>query len=430
MNESACLKKLTTYAAYTIQKCRPSDPKKEPRGTWARAEIIEERWPQEDILRQIKKLSDRGRSVADKKKELGHNMQGQITALVDDLASKERDRAFEWSLVQLDTVQKPVSLRRGRRGSLYETVTMTVYVMRAPLKDMNPVILFQNIEKMKADSMRPPQPPPAAPQQPAQPVQQFIKVERPVSKNRDQGRSKSREKKYHDHGDSSTSDGFDSDTASRSSYTDSDSMDTSISSRSHGRRDHGRAAVRSHSRHRPRKTYYIDPPRAHSPEHRYDTYAHRPYAPEVPRGIPAVPALSSYDPVTAAYHAGKADAEAERYGTANQVIARPIISYGRIEPALLEPRRSEPDYADPRYVEELRGYEEHAFRRREREAEDYIDSRLDGRRPHIERPHIERRHADIYDRRASPVIWTNRQPFSRTYLRHQYPPSSIDSAGW
>jgi hypothetical protein len=97
---------------------------------------------------------------------------------------------------------------------------------------------------------------------------------------------------------------------------------------------------------------------------------------------------------------------------------------------LLEPRRSEPDYADPRYVEELRGYEEHAFRRREREAEDYIDSRLDGRRPHIERPHIERRHADIYDRRASPVIWTNRQPFSRTYLRHQYPPSSIDSAGW
>jgi hypothetical protein len=429
MNESACLKKLTTYGATTIRKCPPSDPKKEPRGTWARAEIIEERWAQEDILKQIKKLSDRGRSVADKKKALAHNMQGQITALLDDLASKEVDRAFEWSLVQLDTVQKPLSSRAGKRGSQYETVTMTVYVKRAPLKDLNPVILLQNIEKMKADKMRPP-PPPQGGQQGGLPngVQLITPIERRGSKDREQRRSKSREKKYHDQGDSSSGDSFDSDTASHSSYSDSDSLDTSISSKSrgHGRRGHGRA-VRSHSRHRPRKPYYIDHhPRAHSPERLYDHYRQQPYVPDVPRALPAVAALPTYDPVTAAYNAGKADAEAERYGTADRVLARPVsISYG--PPLLPEHRRSEPLYMETRYADEFRRDEGYPLRRREREAEEYIEGRLDGRLDG-RRPHIERRHTDLYNRRPSPVIWATQQPFSP--IRHQYSPSSSDSAGW
>jgi len=193
MDESACLKKLTTYQSYTIRKCPPRDPKKEGVGTWARAEVIEERLTQEDIIKQIKKLSIRKQSVADKKKALAHNMQGQITALVDDLASKERDRAFEWSLVQLDTVKRPVSLKGGRKGGLYETVTMTAYMKRSPFKDLNPVVLFQNIEKMKAESMRPPPPPQAPPHG----ADEIIRIEggaKGGSKDRAQGRSKSREK--------------------------------------------------------------------------------------------------------------------------------------------------------------------------------------------------------------------------------------------
>jgi len=31
---------------------------------------------------------------------------------------------------------------------------MTVYVKRSPLKDLNPVILLQNVEEMKAERMR------------------------------------------------------------------------------------------------------------------------------------------------------------------------------------------------------------------------------------------------------------------------------------
>lgn len=465
MGESDCLKKLTTYAAYTVRKCPPSDPKKEGRGTWARAEIIEERLAQEDIIKQIKKLNDRGRSVTDKKKSLAHNMQGQITTLVDELASKEPDRAFEWSLVQLDTVQKPVSLRGGRRGGLYETVTMTAYFKRTPLKELNPVILYQNIEKMKADRMRPPPPPQAAPQGGGLPqgVQQIFPVERKPSKNREQGRSKSREKKYHEHDDSSTGDSFSSDTDSHSSYTASDSMGTSISSKSRGhkRHGHGRGAFRSHSKNRePRRTIYLEP-RAHSPVHHYDAYggSPRPYVPDVPRGLPAV-ALPTFDAVAAAYQAGKADRDAETYGTADlarpveRVIERvieprPVISYGRIEPQFAEYRRSEPLYVDPTYVDELRRDDE--YKRQGREAEEYIDGRFDGRldgridgridgrldgrldgrfdgRRRSE--YMDRRYTNaFYDRGPEPIIWNHRSPF--TPLRRQYhTPSSTNSAGW
>jgi hypothetical protein len=106
MDEAVCLKKLTTYAAYTIRKVPPRG--KSGRGTWLRVEVTEERLPQEDIISQIKKLGERGRSAADKKKEMGHNIERQIANLLDDIASQERDQAFEWSLVQLDAVNKPV----------------------------------------------------------------------------------------------------------------------------------------------------------------------------------------------------------------------------------------------------------------------------------------------------------------------------------
>jgi hypothetical protein len=165
MDEAACLKKLTTYGAYTIRKVPPR--RKSGRGTWLRAEVTEERLPQEDIINQIKKLSEKGRSAADRKKDMGYGIEGQISNLLDGIVFEERDRNFEWSLVQLDTVKKPVtskgvSLKGETKGSLYETVRITVYVKRSPLKDLNPFILLENIEKAKAESLRrgrPPSPP-------------------------------------------------------------------------------------------------------------------------------------------------------------------------------------------------------------------------------------------------------------------------------
>jgi len=162
MDDAACLKRLTTYSAFTIRKCPRCDPKKEGRGTRARSEIIKEKWAQEDIIKQIKKLNDSRRSVADKKKALMPNQQVQVTTLVDNLASGERDDAFEWSLVQLDSFIKPESIfKRGKTREMCETTTMTIYVKRSPRKDLYPVVLFQNIEKMKAESTSNNSPPPS-----------------------------------------------------------------------------------------------------------------------------------------------------------------------------------------------------------------------------------------------------------------------------
>jgi len=449
-DESTCSKKLTSYQAFTIRKCPPRDPKKEVVGTWARSEIIEERLAQEDIVKQIKKL-DRGRSVADKKKSLAQFQQGQITTLLDSCVNGERDPAFEWSLVQLETVQKPVSLKSGKRRGLYETVTMTVYVKRSVRKDLNPVIVFQQIEKFKADQMRPP---PPQQQQGGQLPQGVIMIaddgkgkgkgKKDKGAKGSHGKSKSPHKRYHEHDDSSTGDSFSSDTNSESSYSGSDSIGTSISSRSkgghghHRRASHGRGAFRSHSKHSPRGPFFLEQ-RPHSPDRHHDAYggAARPYVPDVPR-IPAVAALPASDPVTAAYFAGKNDAAAERYGSADRTVPRivervieprNIISYGRMEPR--SERHSELRYVDDQYIDDLR--REDAFRRRELDAEEYIEGRLDGRRD-SRRPseYLDRRHSDaFYDHRrtSQPLVWSNREPFSPRSPAGRYAPSS-SSGGW
>jgi hypothetical protein len=440
MDEKACLKKLTTYAAYTIRKCPPRNPKKERRGTWARVDVIEEHWPQEDILKQIKKLGERGRSVADRTKVLAPNMQTQITTLVDNLASTERDRAFEWSLVQLDTVQKPVSLKGGKKSGLYETVTMTAFAKRSPRKDLNPIILFENIERSKAERMQPPPQPQGPPNNGApQGFTQIIDLNKEGGNRMkgEKGRSKSREKKYPNHDDSSTGDSSssDSDSGSGSSHTGSGSLPTSISSGSRGHRrnsSHDNKAYRSHSRHREPPRYYLDPPRAHSPElHFHDADAYggvpRPYVPDVPRLVPAAPA---FDPVAAAYRAGIDDTKAERFGTADRIVERPVeriiervieprpvpvISYGRMEPRYAEPR------FDDRYVDDHLRLEEDFLRRRD--AEEYIEGRLDGRAEGRRRYNFDRRPSDIFYEGRRPSDF-DRRPFDPLYEDRR--PSDFD----
>ncbi|KAK6584827.1 hypothetical protein PZA11_003051 [Diplocarpon coronariae] len=158
MNEAACLEKLTSHAAFTIRKMPARDTKEKQ--TWARAEVVDEKWAQEDIVKQIKKLNESNRTVAEKKSALAQYQQGQITSLLDDLGSREPEPAFQWSLTQLDRTERLVGrIRAPSKKSLYETVTMTVYVKRAPHRDINPIQLYHNLEKIKEERMRPPPPP-------------------------------------------------------------------------------------------------------------------------------------------------------------------------------------------------------------------------------------------------------------------------------
>lgn len=432
MDESVCLKKLTTYSAYTIRKCPPRDPKK-GRGTWARAEVIEENLSQEEIIKQIKKLNEKGRSVGDKKKALAPNQQGQVTALITDLVSKETDKAFEWSLVQLDSIVKPVSSKKGKRGgALYETVTMTIFAKRAPLKDLNPVILLQNIEKMKAESMRALKPPPQAGGKSGTSHEAIFELDRKSTKKPAQGRSK----KFNEDDYSSTDDSFDSDTDSLFSYG-SESFVTSISSKSRSTsRRHSIGNLRSYSRHREFRTAYNTEQPGHpfSPDLHSEAFGASP-RPHVPDD-PTIMASASFDPVAAAYEAGKADFEAERHGTADRIFPQPVE---RVIGRVVDPRPGgsyksrETHYSETRYDPDNRSLDdrrqdESFLRRREEADEEYIESRLDGRvggrRPSRPSDFVDRTDS-FYDRRPSkPTIWDNRHPFAPPPVSRRYPPSS------
>lgn len=466
LNESACLKKVTTYAVFTIQKAPGQDPKKD-KATWARAERNEERLEQADILKQIKKLNEsRSRTVTEKKAALAPFQQGQINSLLDDQATEERDRNFEWSLVQLETKTKPVSSRTGKKGQ-YETVTMTIYLKRAPLKHLNPAMILQAIERNSAESLRP-RPPPNQQQPPhnaggrdgGPPPAEIIEI-----KNGNKGvkgkptkiptptKVRHRKRSHHSHSSRSDSHGSDSyDSESGSDASSRRSLNTSISAESHRSRDprrYSRGPIRSHSRHRPERTrtYYLDN-RAHSPVQHFGEIP-RPFVPEVPH------ASQDINPIVhAAYQAGKEDERAERVGfdrlpprpvvverpmVVERVIERQpviepraVVSYGVAQPHRYEPRYYD-DNLDPRtedYLlrrQEAEEYMERLDRRKQSEPI-YMDRRLDrepifvDRRP-SEPVFIDR--LDRLDRRPNERIFTN--PFA---LPRRYPPSNSERDGW
>jgi hypothetical protein len=440
LDDAACLKKLTTYDAYTIRKV-PVDTKEKP--TWARAEITLESWSQEEILKQIRRLNERRVTVAEKKQALANYQQGQVTSVMDQLKTTETDGNFEWTLVQLDSEKKTLGKDRKDKKTLKETTTITVYVKRAPRKDLNPSGLFNAIERMKIEKMNqmgkpPPQNgggggggggggdgggggggdnklPPG--------VQMISKPPKPKPDGR-KGHSRrddrSSSSSAYSHSDS---DGF----SDYSSETDLDSMSTRSDRHSRRHSHHGRNRSRGHDDRRRdhRKKYYLDDRVVVevAPEPRLrDPYPPRVYVPDVPHA----------DPVAAAYKAGQADANAQIFGVTERYPAprpliepRAIVSYGRpdhVYDRIPEPRG--PRYHDERYVDDFRAREDdllrreredeqrEELRRRERDVEEYIDRRPIG-------PYMERRPSE-----PPRIIYTNPNPFAPAPLPRRYPPGS------
>ncbi|KAF4621923.1 hypothetical protein G7Y89_g14422 [Cudoniella acicularis] len=90
-NAATCRRNLTSHSVFTIKKAVPSNPRE--KATWARAEVVEEKLARSEIAKQIKRLNERrGESVAEKKSSLQPFQQGQISNLLDDLATRESNR--------------------------------------------------------------------------------------------------------------------------------------------------------------------------------------------------------------------------------------------------------------------------------------------------------------------------------------------------
>jgi len=297
MDAASCKKKLTTYESHTIRKLPPRDTK--DKATWGVAEFAKEPLLSDDIAKEVKKLNEGTKTAGEKKAALYPYQQGQVSKLLDDLNNNERDPNFEWSLAQIDRKE------RALKGKKAETTLITVFVKRCVIDSVDPVAIYQAIERHKAQRMaalnKPPMPMQQGQPQGAQGGNGIVNLgSKPQIVNKPKGKSK----------DSSVSSEFESDSDSDSDYTSI----TSMSSRSgrHGRRYHHgyRNRGRSHSRHREHvKRYYITD-RPHSPEPRYRDSWH---GGQAVRYVPEIPVVPAFDPVSAAYQAGKIDADAERY---------------------------------------------------------------------------------------------------------------------
>ncbi|KAF4621893.1 hypothetical protein G7Y89_g14452 [Cudoniella acicularis] len=212
---------LTSYSLYTIKKTVPTNPRE--KSTWARAEVVEEKLVRSEIISRIRKLNGGRESVGEKKASLQPFQQGQISSLLDDLATREHDPNFEYSLVQLDIKKRLIS----KVPKKMETVSMSIYVSRTPLEGLDPIILEHNIERNRIERLQAQKRSPTQDQQPPrlQPQQQ----------ERAGGRNRRRASRRHRDERPSSSWGYDADSSSDSdSGSDSDS-DFSSSSATYGK---------------------------------------------------------------------------------------------------------------------------------------------------------------------------------------------------
>ncbi|RDW94850.1 hypothetical protein BP5796_00613 [Coleophoma crateriformis] len=368
-----CRKKLTTYAAFLIRKQATSNANS---GTWAKAEIIPEVVAEEEIVKLIKNLNEKGPSAAEKMGKLFPFQQGQVTKILDHQRSIDKDPNFQWSLAQLNREE-----RRLKDPKKKETTAILVYLKRTPNRDIDPIALHRAIERHFQpinEALHNGPPPPTEP--PLPPLPLHI----PPKRRRGRGRSS--------HSDSSSdgSSSYDSDD-SRTTFS---TQPSTVSSGSHYRRR--RSHVRSHSRHRTYRQHYL-PNRAsrnHSPE---EEIVQVEIAPEPSRPAPTLSPI-----VAAAYQAGKMDSDAERLGVSYRYRHSPPGERAVVHQRF--PDSYDDDYVPPRapygrrpsrdYVRVHDLIPDELMRRRQQDQEDrlrrYVE--VNDRRPRIVRYDFEPYH--------------------------------------
>lgn len=394
MLETECRDRLTTYEVHTIQRIEPQDPNQT---SWDRCHVTRESLSGPEIVHRVNDLNDKGPTAMQKKASLSPSQQLQITHLIDHLTQSETDMKFEWTLAQLE---EPVSTSPGKveltsfSPSKVEasstlpkgpTTPLVVYLRKSPRNTINCVELYREAERSKNEGSSSLNRPMNSPQI-QQPQQQQVPLgtrQVPPKANLSKASVKKSKSKKRANGSDSDSD---------TECTNSTSVQSSSDNRPRramtgDRRKHGRKS----------KVYYTD-------EHPLRSFT-TPYTSYGPRGgpakyVPDMPARSEphFDPVAAAYQAGKIDADAERFG--------PVRHYDDLPPmAVRAPDRPEAEYrevmnrANVRYRGNAEQYAREEQRRR-REAEEYSGRQV--YEPPLPPKYPEYHDRSRYDVRAEP----------------------------
>jgi hypothetical protein len=184
LTDDFCRRQLTKYEMFTMRKYNLRDVpgiKKDretkrntkrdkkgskrfdrPESNWLRIQMTEEVFEQEDISKNIQAL-DKKRSVISKKANLSTNPSRHVDNLLVEKNRFENDQAFTWTLRQLDEVTTRKSSNKKK------TEAYVLYLKRAPRGDVDPKVVYRNLDSAKAG--RP------FPQQQHQPLQQLQQLQ-------------------------------------------------------------------------------------------------------------------------------------------------------------------------------------------------------------------------------------------------------------
>jgi hypothetical protein len=211
--EATCLRKLTKYAAWNILNCPPHNPtsngrhengiKKREVDPLGHHEVRQVNFiKEEEIIEQIKRLNDEGRRMSEITNTLSSYQQDQLTALVDKIASENSEPPLEWSLAQLEiSIVERVARCRPKaekhkskssrakpiKREEFNTVSMAVFLIRTPPKDLDVVRLYEHLQKIKLENL-PTVPAPPPPSQRKQSGRAPAPPPPPPRRQRSQGR--------------------------------------------------------------------------------------------------------------------------------------------------------------------------------------------------------------------------------------------------
>ncbi|KFZ11289.1 hypothetical protein V502_07623 [Pseudogymnoascus sp. VKM F-4520 (FW-2644)] len=115
------------------------DTKSKKRERWAKVTINQEFYTRDRTIRTIQTLDASEFSITEKKARLLPNQSMQVTNILDNKNSTEREgQFFEWVLAQLHS-EESTNLKTGK----LETTSITIYLKRAPLPGIDVIQLYR-----------------------------------------------------------------------------------------------------------------------------------------------------------------------------------------------------------------------------------------------------------------------------------------------
>lgn len=139
--EDECLEKVKTYASFRIETVLITNED----SLWATSKVSEDFLDTIDIRHSILMPNARKNTTDDEWEALDKNLKLQIMTLLDSLNSEETDSRFEWTLLQMELVEKIIE-------KIPKCLEMRVFLENAPKPKFDVVEIFRDLKAERTAS--------------------------------------------------------------------------------------------------------------------------------------------------------------------------------------------------------------------------------------------------------------------------------------